>query len=64
MVTRAQMAEKAMEHDTLVALAFRRALGIGETWRPQVRYGDGHRYRHMRECFRNAGGVDPDAGRY
>ena len=48
MVSRKYMAEAAMRHDTAVAHAFRRALGV--TYKRAKR----RRYRGMRECFRNS----------
>lgn len=49
MVSRKYMADAALRHDTAVAHAFRRALGV--TYRRAKR----RRYRGMMECFRNFG---------
>lgn len=44
------------------------AVAVSERWpkatQAVVRYGNGRKYRKLRECFRNERGVDPDAGRY
>ena len=57
MVTRKQMVEIAARHDTQVAAAFRRALGVACGPRPQgrrrSRRGGRGRWRGMRECMRN-----------
>ena len=57
MVTRKQMAEISTRHDTQVAAAFRRALGVTRGPRPQRRRrnrrGRRGRWRGMRECMRN-----------
>ncbi|MDY5662772.1 MAG: hypothetical protein SPG07_09225 [Coriobacteriales bacterium] len=60
---------ECMRHDTTVAAAFRRALGITAqplpASRPKVRRRRRRgRYRAMRECFANEWGVEPDAGRW
>lgn len=59
MVTREQMVEIAARHDTQVAAAFRRALGVTCGPRPQRRRrnrrGRRGRWRGMRECMRNHG---------
>ncbi len=69
LATLAYIAACAVQHDTNVALAFRRALGIGGV-RVEGR-ADAQRARRYRrrfsgtrETFRNLRGVDPDAGRY
>lgn len=53
-------------YGTVMSHAF--AAAVVRRWpkaaRAQVRYGDGHKYRKVRECFRNSRGVDPDAGRW
>lgn len=57
MVTRKQMVEISTRHDTQVAAAFRRALGVTCGPRPQRRRrnrrGRRGRWRGMRECMRN-----------
>lgn len=57
MVTREQMVEIATRHDTQVAAAFRRALGVlpGRPRRSSRRRPSRQRqeWRGMRECFRN-----------
>ena len=57
MVTREQMVEISTRHDTQVAAAFRRALGVTCGPRPQRRRrnrrGSRGRWRGMRECMRN-----------
>ena len=60
MVTRDQMVEMSRRHDTQVAAAFRRALGVKQ-WPMGKRKKKHRRRRHrkhselrgMRECFRN-----------
>ena len=59
MVTREQMVEMSRRHDTQVAAAFRRALGV-RAWPSGKRKGRRKRkrrleWRGMRECFRNYG---------
>ena len=56
MVTCEQMVEISTRHDTQVAAAFRRALGVTGGPRPQRRRrrrGRRGRWRGMRECMRN-----------
>ena len=57
MVTREQMVEISTRHDTQVAAAFRRALGVTRGPRPQRRRrnrrGRRGRWHGMRECMRN-----------
>ncbi len=56
MVSTDEIARGAMLYDTVVALAFRRALGL--TGRPtpkgRAKGARRHRYGGMGECFRNA----------
>lgn len=56
MVTRAQMVEMSLRHDTQVAAAFRRALGVKQ-WplapRKRKRRKRHDEWRGMLECFRN-----------
>lgn len=58
MVTRAQMVEMSRRHDTQVAAAFRRALGVKQ-WpltprkRKRRRHKRHHEWSGMLECFRN-----------
>lgn len=58
MVTRAQMVEMSRRHDTQVAAAFRRALGVkqwplGPREKKRRRRKRHHEWRGMLECFRN-----------
>lgn len=55
MVTLEYIARRAREHDTAVAHAFRRALGMGGARRGPRREGhQGHgTYAALPECFRN-----------
>lgn len=56
MVTREQMVEISTRHDTQVAAAFRRALGVTCGPRPQRRrrpHRPHQEWRGIRECFRN-----------
>lgn len=59
---------ECMRHDTTVAAAFRRALGIDAhpmPRRPKARHRRKRgRYRGVRSCFANEVGVEPDAGRW
>lgn len=60
---------ECMRHDTTVAAAFRRALGITAPPLPASCPKARHRrrrgrYRAMRECFANELSVEPDAGRW
>lgn len=59
MVTRKQMVEISTRHDTQVAAAFRRALGVlpGRPRRRSRRrpHRPHQEWRGMRECFRNHG---------
>lgn len=49
MVSRKYMADAALRHDTSMAHAFLRALGVN------YKRAKRSRYRGMRECFRNFG---------
>ena len=58
MVTRAQMVEMSKRHDTQVAAAFRRALGVearplGKRKKRHKRKRPHPEWRGMRRCFRN-----------
>ena len=58
MVTRAQMVEMSLRHDTQVAAAFRRALGVkqwplGQRKRKRRKRKRHDEWRGMLECFRN-----------
>lgn len=60
---------ESMRHDTAVAAAFRRALGITAPPLPASRPKGRRRrrrgrYRAVRECFANERSVEPDAGRW
>ena len=58
MVTRAQMVEMSKRHDTQVAAAFRKALGVdarppGGRKKRRKRKRPHPEWRGMRQCFRN-----------